>query len=268
MNSTIPSHLARILDRKREEVQALRPNAAALRARAADAEAPRGFAGALEAPDGPHLIAELKKASPSKGVIRADYDPAALARRYRAGGASCLSCLTDRDFFQGDLAHLVAARTAVDLPVLRKDFVVDSLQLVEARAHGADAILLIVAALASSQLVELHEEAKSLRMDVLLEVHTEGELERCLAAIPAPRLLGVNNRDLNTFATDLATTERLAPMVPRGTLLIGESSIESREDVLRLARSGVKAVLVGESLMRHSDPGAAAAALLGREEAR
>jgi len=263
--------LARIVADKRVEVaarKAARPQAAVEAAARAQA-APRGFARALaaraEAPaaqgGGLALVAELKKASPSHGLIRPAYEPAALARAYLAGGAACLSVLTDGPYFQGEDAHLAAARAAVPLPVLRKDFLVDPWQVAESRAIGADCVLLIVAALSDAQAAELAAAAAAFALDVLVEVHDEAELDRALALKPA--LLGVNNRNLKTLAVDLATTLRLAPRVPAGIAVVAESGLGSHADLARLARIGVRRFLVGESLMRQADVAAATAALLG-----
>ena len=257
--------LTEICDTKRGEV-ASRKQAASigdLDARAAAQTAPRGFRAALEArvADGFALIAEIKKASPSKGLIRGDFLPAAHARAYEAGGAACLSVLTDAPYFQGHEDFLVAARAACNLPVLRKDFMVDPWQVAEARAIGADAVLIIVAALDNSVMHEIEAAALERGMDVLVEVHDEAEMAR--AAELKSRLIGVNNRDLKRFVTDLATTERLAGLAPDGTLLVSESGINSHADLLRLAAGGVRAFLVGESLMRQSDVAGATRQLLG-----
>ena len=201
------------------------------------------------------MIAEVKKASPSAGVIRPDFQPAAIAESYEAGGAACLSVLTDERYFQGHRDYLAEARDACALPVLRKDFIVDSWQVLESRALGADCILLIVAALDDGPLRDLHGHARELGLDVLVEVHDEAELGRALA-IDA-QLVGVNNRDLHRFATDLGTSERLRPLVPAERTLVAESGIHTRADVARLQRAGINAFLVGEAFMRAKDPGAA-----------
>lgn len=257
--------LAEICATKREEVAARKTRAtlADLDRAAASATPPRGFRRALEskAADGFGLIAEIKKASPSKGLIRADFRPAEHALAYQQGGAACLSVLTDAPYFQGHEDYLMDARAACDLPVLRKDFMVDPWQVAEARAIGADAILIIVAALEDGAMAEIEAAAIERGMDVLVEVHDEAEMER--AARLNSRLIGINNRDLKTFRTDLATTERLAPLAPEGALLVGESGINSHADVARLATAGVRCLLVGESLMRQPDVAAATRALLG-----
>jgi indole-3-glycerol phosphate synthase len=207
------------------------------------------------------VIAELKRRSPSKGEIRPDFDAVAIARAYQAGGAAALSVLTDERFFGGSLAVLEAVRAASSLPLLRKDFVIDSYQIDEARVAGADAVLLIVAALTPRTLSRLDEHARDLDLDVLVEVHDEAELE--VAKTIGADLIGINNRDLKSFATDLAVTERLAKLVPEGVLIVAESGISEPADVERLARAGATAFLVGESLMREPDPGLALRRLLG-----
>ena len=251
---------------KRDEVAQRRAveSQAQVEARAAAASPPRGFRAALErahAPGRLALIAEIKKASPSKGLIRADFDPPALARAYEAGGAACLSVLTDTPSFQGADAFLTAARDAVALPALRKEFLVDPWQVAESRALGADAILVILAMVDDALAADLMAEAGRLGMDVLVETHDEGELAR--AAALGADLIGVNNRDLRTFVTDLAITERLAADMRPGALLVTESGIFTPADAARLESAGARAMLVGESLMRQGDIEAATRILLG-----
>ena len=250
--------LQTILVRKAEEVaaRAVQIPFADIRARAEDMPSTRGFARAIEsriAAGDAAVIAEVKKASPSKGVIRADFDPAAIARSYEAGGAACLSVLTDIDFFQGADAYLQQARAACALPVLRKDFTIDPYQVHEARALGADCILLIVAALSDGQLAELSGIALQLGLDVLVEVHDIDELERAIQ-VPVP-LLGVNNRSLRTFEVSLDTTLSLRDAVPRDRRLVTESGIHTAADVARMRGEGIEAFLVGEAFMREPDPG-------------
>lgn len=244
--------LDEILRHKKEEV-AGRGRAVSLKdlkARMRDCAAPRGFQEALLRPAPVHLIAEVKKASPSRGVIRRDFNPVDIARTYQEGGASALSVLTDERFFQGGLDLLGEIKQAVRLPVLQKDFILDDYQIYEARAFDADAVLLIAAVLDRPQLRDFHALARDLGMDVLCEVHTEKELER---VVEWAEIIGINNRDLKTFVTDLETTFRVAKEVPEEKVLVSESGIQTRREVLLLQEAGVDAILVGESLMREGD---------------
>jgi len=265
--SQVPDILHKIVEHKRQEVAAARAARPLpeLKARLADREdQPRGFARALhDAADSgwTAVIAEVKKGSPSKGVIRPDFDPLEIAATYQAHGATCLSVLTDERFFLGHLRYLDLIREQVGLPLLRKDFLFDPYQVYEAAAAGADAILLIAAMLELSQLRDLAAQARELHLDVLLEVHDERELEMALETDCG--LIGINNRSLHTFVVDLANTERLAPQVPAERFIVAESGINCRADVERLQEAGARAFLVGESLMREADIGAKLRELLG-----
>ena len=256
--------LLEICDTKREEVtrRKVATTVASLQDRAAGQTPPRGFRRALDnaAQSGFGLIAEVKKASPSKGLIRPDFDPPAHARSYAAGGAACLSVLTDEPYFQGHDDYLIAARAACQLPVLRKDFLVDPWQVLESRALGADAILIIVAALDDAQMAEIEDAALGLGMDALVEVHDTRELERAMKL--RSRLIGVNNRDLRDFSVDFARTYELVGQAPEGCTFVAESGLGSHADLIAMADHGVRCFLVGESLMRQADVEAATRALL------
>ena len=259
-----PTILDTILAYKQEEVQGRQSclRFADLVAQAKDALPPRDFLGALQQPNlgQVSLIAEVKKASPSAGIIRPDFDPVQIARIYEASGASCLSVLTDEKFFQGHDDYLKAVREAVTLPIIRKDFIVNDWQIYESRWLGADAILLIVAALTPTQIADYAALAHEVNMAALVEVHTEAEMEIALNA--NAKLIGINSRDLNTFVTDLGTVERLAAMVPKDVTLVAESGLKTTADVKRVAEAGAKAILVGETFMRAPDIGAAVRELM------
>lgn len=262
--------LAKICDDKRDHIAARKKAVPEkeIRAHAETAPMPRGFAAALsrKVDAGEFaLIAEIKKASPSKGLIREDFAPVALARAYRKGGAACLSILTDEPYFQGRDQYLTAARTAVDLPVLRKDFMLDPYQILEARALGADCVLLIMAALDDAEAAELEAVAVDLGMDALIEVHNGEELDRALMLKSS--LIGINNRNLKTLEVDLKTTEELAPRLPDDRVLIAESGLYAPADLSRMAAVGARRFLIGESLMRQDDVEAATKAILTREAA-
>src|ERR1035437_2390765 len=265
----MPTQLDTILATTRASVAAARERVsiAELEKRAATHQ-PRGWAASLRrrAATGSAVIAEIKKASPSKGLIRADFDPAWLAERYRSGGAAALSVLTDEPYFQGSLRNLELASASVSLPCLRKDFTVDEYQIVEARAHHGDAILLIVAALSDGELAHFAQAAHGLSLDVLVEVHTAEELDRALNALgeTGADAIGVNNRDLKTFKVRLETSLELADRIPPAVVRVAESGIATRDDLARLRMAGFDAFLIGESLMRQPDPGTALAELLAQ----
>ncbi len=250
MTTAVPDILARIVERKRVEISETQRQREAFDRKIADRRDFRDFAGAIGS--APAIIGEIKKASPSKGVLAAQFDPASTARCYERGGAAALSVLTDREFFQGSLADLEAARRAAGLPVLRKDFVVDTTQILEAAAHGADAILLIAAILSDFELASFRRTAEELGMAALVEVHDEAELDR--AAASGARIIGVNNRDLRTFAVGLETSLRLADRMPPGVLRVSESGIACRADIERLRGAGYHAFLIGETLMKAAGP--------------
>jgi indole-3-glycerol phosphate synthase len=255
----IPDILARIVERKRVELAAKTVRALSFE-EAAGRRTGRDFAAVLTARK-PAIIAEIKKASPSKGLLSADFRPAEQARDYESGGAAALSVLTDREFFQGSLEHLQQARDAVALPVLRKDFTIDEMDIIEAAAHGADAVLLIAAILTREELERFQRRAESLGLTALVEVHNEEELDRALDS--GVRILGVNNRDLRSFQVSLETSLRMAPLIPQGVIRVSESGIHSRDDVARLSDAGYEAFLVGEHLMKSGRPAEALRALLG-----
>ncbi|WP_447972793.1 indole-3-glycerol phosphate synthase TrpC [Nitrospira sp. Kam-Ns4a] len=269
--------LDRILEHKRAEIRHKRSRGylAELKSRIADLGRPLEFAVTLEAsraPSHPALIAEVKKASPSAGLLRPEFaerfDPVAIATVYKESGATAVSVLTDQDFFQGSLDFLRAVKEKVGLPALDKEFMVHEVQFYEARAYGADAVLLIVAALERRQLVDFAALARELALDVLIEVHHEKELDTVLEWLPDARLIGINNRDLKTFTTDLAVTFRLAKRIPAGKVIVSESGIASRDDVERLLEAGIHAMLVGEALVKAPDIGAKVRELLGTREER
>lgn len=266
--------LDRILEHKKAELRHKqnRSYLAELKSKIRDGSSPLPFAVTLDAAatsSAPALIAEVKKASPSLGLLRPEFeqhfDPVAIARQYRNHGASAVSVLTDKDFFQGSLEYLHQVKQQTGMPTLDKEFMISELQFYEARAYGADAVLLIVAALERAQLVDFFALAKDLSLDVLIETHHERELDTVLEWLPEARMIGINNRDLKTFSTDLAVTMRLAKRIPSGKIIVSESGIRKRDDVLRLLEAGAHAMLVGESLIRAADIASKVSELLGRE---
>ena len=267
--------LDRILEHKKAELRRKKSRGylAGLKGKIADRPAPSGFLNALEAaytPDCPALITEVKKASPSQGLMRPEFqdrfDPVGIACTYKEYGAAAVSVLTDQEFFQGHLDHLARIKDHVGLPALNKEFMIEDVQFYEARAYGADAVLLIVAALDRVQLEDFSTMAKGLALDVLVETHDESEVDMVLERIPDTAMIGINNRDLTTFSTDLSVTRRLAPRIPSGKVIVSESGIHKREDVLQILEAGAKAMLVGESLVRADDIGARMKDLRGAEE--
>ena len=259
MVSTVPDILSRIAEAKRAALPALQAKRAALESRAVGRTSSRDLRAALSAAR-PAIIAEIKKASPSKGILSNSFDPVSIARQYATGGAAALSVLTDKEFFQGSLADLEAARAAVSIPVLRKDFTLDEIQVIEAAAHGADAILLIAALLDEREMRRLRECAEGYRMAALVEVHDEAELDAAIAS--GAEIIGVNNRNLHTFEVTLETALRLAPKMPKGATKVAESGIDSRGAIEQLQTAGFQAFLVGEHLMRAGNPESALQALL------
>lgn len=264
--------LDRILEHKKAELRRKKGRGymAELKGRIADRPAPSGFINALEkayTADHPALIAEVKKASPSQGFMRPEfadrYEPVGIANAYKEHGAAAVSVLTDQEFFQGHLDHLTSVKDHVGLPALNKEFMIEDIQFYEARAHGADAVLLIVAALDRIQLEDFYSIAKGLALDVLVETHNESEVDRTLERIPDATLIGINNRDLKTFSTDLSVTQRLARRIPSKKVIVSESGIHKREDVVQILEAGAKAMLVGESLVRADDIGVKIQALRG-----
>lgn len=267
--------LDRILEHKKAELRRKKGRGymAELKGRIADRPAPSGFINALEkayAKDHPALVAEVKKASPSQGLMRQEfadrYEPVGIANTYKEHGAAAVSVLTDQEFFQGHLEHLTSVKDHVGLPALNKEFMIEDVQFYEARAHGADAVLLIVAALDRVQLEDFYSIAKGLALDVLVETHNESEVDRTLERIPEATLIGINNRDLKTFSTDLSVTHRLARRIPSEKIIVSESGIHKREDVVQILEAGAKAMLVGESLIRADDIGAKIQDLRGAKD--